>query len=183
MSQPVRKACEICREERIRLGINFLKLSKFRRNFGTFLIYVPLIFVPFVILTVLLTWASLKLIGAQNLKSFRDFAPDWKSHRYRYKSQIVQESDLISPQLGWRWFWVFNCNLYCPLSVALFEYTAYLVKTVENWWCPFDHSRKKTYATAAIDQSYWHSRPNEAKKLHPDDRENPIWNEHSDQAQ
>ncbi|MGH8557094.1 MAG: hypothetical protein ACRESZ_06445 [Methylococcales bacterium] len=183
MNQTVHKACNICRGERIRLGGNFLKVSKFRRIFGTLLIYLPLIFVPFVVLTVCLTWVSLKIIGARKLKSFGDFAPEWKSHRYRYKSQIVQSTGAFKPQLGWRWFWIFNCNLYCPLSVALFEYTAYLVKAVENWWCPFDHSRKANYSSAAIDLSYWHIKPGEAEKLHRDDRDNPIWNEYADRAQ
>lgn len=62
------------------------------------------------------------------------------------------------------------------LSVALFSYTAYLVKIVENWWCPFTHDQKMTYAESAIDKSFWHVDPQELVKLHPDDRFNCIWN-------
>jgi hypothetical protein len=63
------------------------------------------------------------------------------------------------------------------MSVALFRYAVYLVMIVENWWCPFAHERKQEYAGAAIDESFWHIDPQELKKLHPDDKSNPIWNE------
>jgi hypothetical protein len=66
---------------------------------------------------------------------------------------------------------------YCPLSVALFRYAAYLVKIVENWWCPFAHNRKKDYVEGAIDKSFWHMFPEELEKLHPDDQKEPMWNE------
>ncbi|WP_455216825.1 hypothetical protein, partial [Kaarinaea lacus] len=78
---------------------------------------------------------------------------------------------------GQRWYWIFNCKLYCPMSVALFCYTAYLVKIVENWWCPFDHDKKQEYAEGAIDKSYWHLNDKDMASLHPDDRSNIIWNE------
>jgi len=76
-----------------------------------------------------------------------------------------------------RFFWVFNCKMYCPMSVALLDYAAYLVKVVENWWCPFAHDRKPSYADGAIDGSFWHTNSSESAKLHPDDRDNPIWSE------
>ena len=77
----------------------------------------------------------------------------------------------------YRIFWVFNCKLYCPLSVALFCYMSYLVKIVENWWCPFTHGRKHEYVEGAIDHSFWHVDSAETSKLHPDDRNNPLWTE------
>jgi hypothetical protein len=60
------------------------------------------------------------------------------------------------------------------VSVAVIEWNAYLVKAVENWWCPFHHSKKATYDTALLDSSYWHISRN-AQQLHPSDRDNPIW--------
>ena len=56
----------------------------------------------------------------------------------------------------------------------------YLVTIVENWWCPFHHDKKSEYADAAIDQSYWHIYEVERAKLHPDDRDNAIWNDDLD---
>ena len=64
------------------------------------------------------------------------------------------------------------------MSVGLFEWHAYLVQVVENWWCPFTHDRKNnTYAEASIDQSFWHIYPSDRAKLHPEDLNNPIFNE------
>ena len=63
------------------------------------------------------------------------------------------------------------------MSVALFRYITYLVKIVENWWCPFHHDQKHEYLEGAIDQSFWHIHQKEKQKLHPDDRENPLWND------
>jgi len=59
---------------------------------------------------------------------------------------------------------------------------AYLVKIVENWWCPFDHDKKEEYSEGAIDESYWHLHTVECEKLHPDDMNNPIWNEKAHQG-
>jgi hypothetical protein len=61
--------------------------------------------------------------------------------------------------------------------VALFRYAAYLVSIVENWWCPFAHDKKAEYSQGAIDKSYWHLYNAEREKLHPDDLNNPIWNQ------
>lgn len=72
--------------------------------------------------------------------------------------------------------WIFNCKLYCPLSVALFRYVSYLIKIVENWWSPFDHDQKCEYREAAIDKSYWHLFQPEKELLHQDDLNNTIWN-------
>lgn len=174
------KTCHSCGIERTHIAEKFLEIGEFRRTFGTFLIYIPIFFLPVVVIIAFFTWASLKLVGAQNLKSFLDFAPDWRTHRYRYKTQITQSKNPWKPHLNARWFWFFNCSLYCPLSVALFEYIAYMVKIVENWWCPFYHNRKPEYSDALIDRSYWHAKKHETYKLHPEDRDNPIWNDCND---
>lgn len=130
-----------------------------------------------------LAWLSLKVLGAKNLKSYRDFVPAQSSHRYKFNDQIVMDPPRGLPHLGWKIFWQFNCNWYCPLSVALYEYLTYLVKAVENWWCPFFHERKDEYAVSALDKSYWHAKDWEVNKLHPEDRGNPIWNEDSELVQ
>jgi hypothetical protein len=77
-------------------------------------------------------------------------------------------------------YWILNCTWYCPVSVAVFEWHAYLVKLVENWWCPFTHEKKEGYANAKIDKSFWHIYKEDIVKLTPEDRDNPIWNEDKD---
>ncbi len=164
--------------ERVKIGKNFEKRPFWKMSIGMILIYLPLVItVPFVVLAVLAVKMHLKSLGATNMKSYSDFVPTWISHRYIYKNQIVYETN--SSWKNWRlyrFFWIFNCKIYCPLSVALFRYMAYLVQIVENWWCPFEHDKKAHYKDAAIDKSYWHIYENEQSRLHPDDRDNPIWN-------
>jgi hypothetical protein len=58
----------------------------------------------------------------------------------------------------------------------MFRYLAYLVRIVENWWCPFEHEKKEAYKDSCIDYSYWHIDEKDRSKLHEADRENPIWN-------
>jgi hypothetical protein len=82
-----------------------------------------------------------------------------------------------------RLYWILNCTWYCPVSVALFEWHAYLVKLVENWWCPFAHDRKPNYDNAKIDQSFWHIYPEELVNLDQADKDNPIWNETVEQTE
>jgi hypothetical protein len=169
--------------ERIQIGCSFQKHPRWK-----FLLGVPLIYVPILVgilplmACALLVRTHLTLVGGHNLKSYwNDFVPSWVSHRYTRRSQILPEAVFDRyPFLAWigksRLFWIFNCKLYCPLSVALIGYLFYLVKIVEHWWCPFGHDRKYTYADAPIDKSLWHA-AGDAGLLHPDDRENPAWNE------
>ena len=168
------KTCESC--QRVQIGLPSLKVSTLRAFVGTFFIYLPILFMPVIIMTALLVYIHLRMMGALDIKPLTDFLPDWKSHRYRYKSQIVYGA---GPKIAFwqrtRAFWFFNCTLYCPLSVGFLEWTAYLVKLVENWWCPFAHGTKHAYSDAPIDYSYWHIAET-VKDLHPDDRNNPIWN-------
>ena len=176
------KACMDC--QRINLGRNYKKVKWTRTFFGMPFIYIPILFLPFVLLSGLLVHIHLRLMGAENLRSLSSFLPDWESHRYHYKNQLIRESG--PKQAFWihsRLFWFFNCTMYCPFSVALLEWHTYLVKAVENWWCPFAHSKKENYKTAPIDMSYWHS-VGDTHRLHKDDQENPIWNDEavSDQS-
>lgn len=175
---PSTKACESCRADRAIIGRDFHETPVWRRFVGVICIYLPLfVSIPFVIVGALLSYFHLRMLGAKNLKSYSDFVPRWSTHRYRsLRDQVVMTPASYAPWLGWKWFWIFNCNMYCPLSVALFEWAAYLVKMVENWWCPFYHEKKPTYADAAIDQSYWHAE-GEAEKLDPEDRVCTIWHE------
>ncbi len=174
-----RKACEQCADERIEIGKGYASIGPIRRFFGVLFIYLPIVFFPVVIIIAAMTAFSMKLLGAKNIKGYMDFVPDQKSHRYKFADQVVMRPNGPQIHLGWKIFWQFNCNYYCPLSVALFEYQAYLVKAVENWWCPFFHEKKQDYADASIDQSYWHVKPGEKEKLHEEDLINPIWNTHS----
>ncbi|MGD8275115.1 MAG: hypothetical protein PVJ30_04095 [Thiohalocapsa sp.] len=167
--------------DRVQIGSGFRKQPVWRLWLGIPLIYVPLLTtVPFMLLGVVLVRWHLRMIGATNVKTYWDFVPSWISHRYRNADHITFEGKISRWSIvRSRYFWIFNCKLYCPMSVALCAYSTYLVKVVENWWCPFAHDRKYTYADGAIDRSFWHQYPNELPKLHPDDRDNPIWNETS----
>jgi hypothetical protein len=164
---------------RVRIVAGFRRQPYWRLLLGVPVIYLPLLTtVPFVFVGVWLVRLHLWMIGATAVKGYWDFVPAWISHRYRNAEHIVY----VGGTGRWnivrtRAFWVFNCKLYCPMSVALMAYGAYLVKIVENWWCPFAHDRKPTYADAPIDGSFWHACPAELSELHPDDRDNPIWNE------
>ena len=132
--------------EGVQLGKNFEKRPVFLRV----IIGIPLIYLP------LLTTTPFVLVGVTIVR--------W--HLWCLGAKNMK---------GY-WDWIFNCKVYCPLSVALLRYAVYLVKIVENWWCPFTHERKEEYADGAIDYSYWHIYPETKALLHPDDRDNPIWN-------
>lgn len=164
---------------RVIIGRNFRAVPLWIRYIAVPLIYMPLFFtVPFMLFTVMFVRIHLRLIGARNLRGYWSFVPSWASHRYRYENQITFTTRTSRFQFQhYRWYWIFNCKLYCPMSVALFAYCTYLVKVVENWWCPFAHDKKAGYVDGAIDHSYWHVFPDEHAKLHVDDQNNPIWNE------
>ena len=162
---------------RVSIGDNYQNVTFYRILIGVPIVYLPLIFFPFVLASAWLTYLHLKMIGAKNVYTYRDFLPDKDSYRYSFKTQIIMEKRFFFT--SWSrsvLFWMFNCTRYCPYSVALFHWHTYLVKVVENFWCPFYHSKKHTYTDGAIDKSYWHQRQVDTQKLHPDDRNNPIWN-------
>ena len=167
--------------QRVKIGENFKTQPLWKVFIGVPLVYLPLIIsVPFVALCVFLVKSHLRLMGAENIRPYSDFVPDWVSHRYHHADQIIYSTGAKWHNLrAYRWYWIFNCNIYCPLSVALFRYISYLVKIVENWWCPFEHDQKCEYAEGAIDQSYWHLHEREKARLHPEDRENIVWNKDS----
>ena len=164
---------------RVKIGSNYLTQPRWKVFIGVPLIYFPLLTtIPFVMLGVLLVRTHLVYIGGVNIRSYWDFVPAWISHRYRHNDQIIYSTGAAWYNLrAHKFYWIFNCKLYCPLSVALFRYMAYLVMIVENWWCPFAHDKKPEYTKNTIDKSYWHLHATESARLHPDDLNNPIWNE------
>ncbi|MCW8918322.1 MAG: hypothetical protein OQL08_05855 [Gammaproteobacteria bacterium] len=164
--------------ERVIIARGFSRQPRWKIIIGVPLIYLPLLLtVPFAVITVLLVRTHLNYIGAVNLRSYASFVPSWASHRYRYADQITYRSGAAWYNVrSYRLYWLFNCKLYCPLSVALFSYLSYLVKVVENWWCPFGHDKKAGYGEGAVDRSYWHLHLAEQERLHPEDRNNPLWN-------
>ena len=169
------------KDQRVQIGCNFHRQPTWKWLLGVPLIYIPiLVTVLPLIVAVLLVRGHLTLVGGHNLKSYwNDFAPSWASHRYTRKSQIVSNGlverfGLIGYLGRSKLFWIFNCKLYCPLSVALIGYCYYLVQVVEQWWCPFGHDQKCNYCAAPIDSSMWHA-AGDAKLMHPDDRTNPSW--------
>lgn len=175
------KACESC-HERVNIGCNHQKRSVLSRAIGLLFIYLPILTLPFVITSAYLTYFSLKLVGAENVKKWGDFLPDRASHRYELKNQITMDGSFKLSFAQSKLYWILNCTWYCPYSVGLFEWHAYMVKVVENWWCPFNHSRKNTYTDGAIDKSFWHIYPEEIVKLNPEDRDNVIFNKDIEQA-
>ena len=173
------KACDSC-SGRAEIGKNHTKVPVLQRTIGLLFVYLPILTLPFVFLSAYLTYYHLKLIGGENIKTLSDFLPARSSHRYTLKNQITMDGSFKLSLAQSKLYWILNCTWYCPVSVALFEWHAYLVKLVENWWCPFTHEKKESYNNAKIDKSFWHIYPEDAIKLEPDDRDNEIWNDSND---
>lgn len=174
------KACEQCPADRVQIGTRHTQMSVLSRTIGLILVYLPLLTLPFVITSAYLTYYSLIFCGAKNLKKWGDFIPEKSSHRYTMKEQIKMQGSFKLSFAQSKLYWILNCTLYCPYSVALMEWHAYLVKVVENWWCPFAHANKENYKNAAIDRSFWHIYPHEIVKLHKEDQHNPIFTDEHD---
>jgi hypothetical protein len=170
------KACETC-AGRAEIGKNHKQMSVLRRGIGLVFVYLPVITLPFVFASAYMVYFHLWMVGGKNIKKFSDFMPAKESHRYTLKNQIVMDGTFKLSLAQSKLYWILNCTWYCPVSVAVFEWHAYMVKIVENWWCPFTHSTKETYNNAKIDKSFWHIYEEDIVKLEPEDRDNPIWNE------
>lgn len=179
------KACESSttqEEQRVKIGGNYRSVPVWRRGIGMIFVYLPILTLPFVFLSAFLSYYHLKLVGAENLKTLSDFLPKRETHRYTLKNQITMDPTFSLSMAQSKLYWILNCTWYCPVSVGLFEWHAYLVKLIENWWCPFNHGRKQGYDNAKIDQSFWHTYPEDQAKLHQDDLDNPIWNKNCSQC-
>jgi hypothetical protein len=176
------KACDQCTtphstEDRVFISNDFRKAPLWYRLSAVSVIYLPILTWPFVLFSAWITYLHLRMLGAKNIRPLSSFLPDPKSHRYDMKTQIVMKPKSWLNPVRAKTFWLANCSWYCPYSVGLFEWHSYLVKIVENWWCPFHHDRKDVhYKSGAINQSFWHIYPEAVVKLHPKDFENPIWN-------
>lgn len=175
------KACETC-SGRAEIGKYHKQVPVWRRAIGLVFVYLPIITLPFVFISAYLTYYHLILIGGRNIKPFSAFLPAKDSHRYDLKSQITMDGSFKASLAQSKLYWILNCTWYCPVSVAVFEWHAYMVKIVENWWCPFTHEKKEGYSNAKIDQSFWHIYPEDRVKLNKEDLENPIWNEEAEAA-
>lgn len=169
---------KINEKERVEIGRNFRKIPLWKLIIGIPLIYIPaIITVPFAIIGLILTRCHLIFLGAKNLKCYKDFVPERRSFRYTLKNQITMRGEQgFNIWVRSKLFWFYNCGIYCPYTVALFEYLTYLIKVVENWWCPFYHDKKTNYADAPIDKSFWHI-SSEKTKLHKDDLNCKIWSD------
>ncbi len=174
------KACEQCAADRVRIGENHNNMSVLSRTLGLIFIYLPIFTLPFIILSANLTYYSLILCGARNVKKYREYLPDKSTHRYSLKNQITMDGSFKLSLAQSKLYWIANCTVYCPYSVALFEWHSYLVKVVENWWCPFTHEKKEDYKNGSIDKSFWHIYPEDAVKLHEEDKSNPIFTDEHD---
>lgn len=174
------KACDQCSADRVNVGRNYKKQSILARAIGLIFIYLPIFTLPFIILSAYLSYYSLILCGAENVKKWGDYIPDRATHRYSMKNQITMDGSFKLSFAQSKLYWILNCTVYCPYSVALFEWHSYLVKVVENWWCPFAHGEKENYKNGSIDQSFWHIYPDESEKLHEDDSSNPIFTDEHD---
>jgi hypothetical protein len=143
-----------------------------------FLSLLLLLFLPFVIFSAMMTVMHLKMAGATNMRVYRSFLPDGNSFPYELKNPVTMVPGAWFSRIANTTFWVAKYSRFLGYSTALFDWHAYLVKLVENWWCPFHHNRKDPhYRVGAINQSFWHLYPEDLMKLAPDDRDNPIWNE------
>lgn len=76
------------------------------------------------------TYRRLRLLGAKNLLPYRAFLPGRNSHRYTLKTQITMEPGFRLSPIRSKLFWIANCTWYCPYSVALFEWQAYLSRVL-----------------------------------------------------
>ncbi len=162
---------------KVQIGRNALKVPKWQKILALPLIYIPILLsVPFIVFAVVVVRLHLVMTGAKNLKTYIDFTPSWLSHRYVYATQITGGKKKLFRPIA-KSLWIFNCKLYCPLSIALVKYLLYLVQIVEVWWCPFKHDKKDTYKGSEIDQSFWHIYPHTRKLLDSEDLENTMWND------
>jgi hypothetical protein len=127
------KTCEHCgaarpMQARVNISDAYKERSLLYKLACVLLIYLPLLAMPFVALSAWVTYQRLKLVGAKNLKPYRAFLPSRQSHRYTLKTQVTMEPGFWLSPIRSKLFWVANCTWYCPYSVALFEWHAYLAR-------------------------------------------------------
>lgn len=127
------KTCEQCgaartMQARVNIGDAYKETALVYKLACVLLIYLPLLVMPLVAFSAWATYQRLKLLGAKNLMPYQAFLPGRKTHRYTLKTQITMEPGFRLSPIRSKLFWIANCSWYCPYSVALFEWHAYLVK-------------------------------------------------------
>ncbi len=125
------KTCEQCGASRIpglrvSIGDAYKEKSLLYKLGCVLLIYLPLLVMPLVAFSAWITYLRLKLLGVKALRPYQSFLPERKTHRYTLKTQITMEPGFWLSPIRSKLFWVANCTWYCPYSVALFEWHAYL---------------------------------------------------------
>lgn len=130
------KTCEQCgankiMQARVNIGDAYKEKLWVYKLVCVLLIYLPLLVLPMVALSAWITHQRLKLLGAKNLLPYQAFLPDRKTHRYTLKTQVTMEPGFWFSPIRSKLFWIANCTWYCPYSVALFDWHAYLVK--QSW--------------------------------------------------
>lgn len=121
---------------RLTIGEYYFSKPVWQRAMAVPLIYAPIaITVPFTATGNVLIRLSLSEYGATDLHSYATYLPAWASHRYTYDTQIVMGTGfkwspyaMLDILKGTRAFWIFNCKMYCPASVALYRHTTYLLE-------------------------------------------------------
>jgi len=113
---------------RCNIGKFYFSQAKWKRGLAIPLVYLPIFTtLPFCAFFAFLSKMVLVLSGNRDIPTIRSLMPCWVSHRYTHKNQIT-----MKPKLVWydpvsymdylramKWFWVFNCKMYCPTSVAI----------------------------------------------------------------
>ncbi len=113
---------------RCNIGKFYFSQPKWKRGLAIPLVYLPIFTtLPFCALFAFLSKLVLRLSGNNKIPTIRSLMPCWVSHRYTYKNQVT-----MKPKLVWydpvsymdylramKWFWIFNCKMYCPTSVAI----------------------------------------------------------------
>jgi hypothetical protein len=140
------KACEQCgapkfKGSRVNIDDAYKGRPFLYKLVCVLMIYLPLISLPFVLLSAWATYIHLKLLGGQNIRPFKSFLPDRKTHRYNLKSQVTMEPGFWFSPIRSKLFWIGNCTWYCPFSVGLFEWHAYLLNHGRSRWCLSDQRR------------------------------------------
>jgi len=126
---------------RCNIGKFYFSQPKWKRGLAIPLVYLPIFTtLPFAAFFSLLTKLVLMLTGNRSIPTIRSLMPCWVSHRYTHETQIT-----MKPKLIWydpvsymdylramKWFWIFNCKMYCLTSVAILRQTTAISRAVKQ---------------------------------------------------
>ena len=122
---------------RCNIGKFYFSQAKWKRGLAIPLVYLPILTtLPFCALFSFFARLVLRLLGNDKIPTIRSLMPCWVSHRYTHENQIT-----MKPKLIWydpvsymdylramKWFWLFNCKMYCPTSVAILRQTTAIAR-------------------------------------------------------